>query len=175
MGWEVSRLVHRWPWGSQPRLIAIGDFNKDGKADFAVANNGSNDVSIRLGDGLGGFSGSTTVPAGTGPFSVAIADFNLDGNSDLAIANNGSTDVSIRIGDGLGGFLRKHCGHRGDGPVSNRHWRFQRRWQAGSRRIKLQFRRCQHPVRRWLRRFYRHYYNPARCKSKFRFDRRFQR
>ena len=48
----------------------------------------SNTVSIRLGDGLGGFSGSTEVSVGSGPFSVAIGDFNGDGKQDLAVANH---------------------------------------------------------------------------------------
>ncbi|TAH19878.1 MAG: T9SS C-terminal target domain-containing protein [Cytophagales bacterium] len=89
-----------------PRSVAIGDFNGDGKADFAAANYGSNNVSIRLGDGMGGFSGTTTVAVGSNPQSVAIGDFNGDGKADLATANNNfsSSTVSIRLGDGLGGF-----------------------------------------------------------------------
>ena len=43
--------------GSSPYSVAIGDFNGDGKQDLAVANVDSNTVSIRLGDGLGGFNG----------------------------------------------------------------------------------------------------------------------
>ena len=54
--------------GSDPISVAIGDFNGDGKQDLAVANNSSNTVSIRLGDGLGGFSGSTEVSVGSGPY-----------------------------------------------------------------------------------------------------------
>ena len=65
---------------------------------------GSNTVSIRLGDGLGGFSGSTEVSVGSNPHSVAIGDFNGDGKQDLAVANANSDTVSIRLGDGLGGF-----------------------------------------------------------------------
>ena len=52
---------------SNPNSVAIGDFNGDGKQDLAVANSGSGTVSIRLGDGLGGFSGSTEVSVGSGP------------------------------------------------------------------------------------------------------------
>ena len=64
----------------------------------------SNTVSIRLGDGLGGFSGSTEVSVGSYPCSVAIGDFNGDGKQDLAVANLELSTVSIRLGDGLGGF-----------------------------------------------------------------------
>ncbi|MGE0881914.1 MAG: FG-GAP-like repeat-containing protein [Blastocatellales bacterium] len=90
--------------GSDPQSLAIGDFNGDGKQDVAVANSGSGNVSIRLGDGLGGFTGTTTVGVGSGPASVAIGDFNGDGKQDFAVANSGSNNVSIRLGDGMGGF-----------------------------------------------------------------------
>ncbi|MGE0881913.1 MAG: beta strand repeat-containing protein [Blastocatellales bacterium] len=90
--------------GSLPSSVAIGDFNGDGKQDFAAANEGSGTVSIRLGDGMGGFSGTTNVGVGSGPVSVAVGDFNGDGKQDFAAANRGSDTVSIRLGDGLGGF-----------------------------------------------------------------------
>src|SRR5205814_2261268 len=83
--------------GSGPNSVAIGDFNRDGKQDLAVANSGSNTVSVRLGDGLGGFSDSTNLVIGSGPTSVAIGDFNGDGEQDLAVTNCCSP-VSIRLG-----------------------------------------------------------------------------
>ena len=90
--------------GSNPVSVAIGDFNGDGKQDIALANYGSGTVTIRLGDGLGGFSGTTNVAVGLAPRSVAIGDFNGDGKQDIAVANYSSGTVSIRLGDGLGGF-----------------------------------------------------------------------
>ena len=88
---------------SYPGTVAIGDFNEDGKQDIAVANTGpGGKVSIRLGDGLGGFSGTTNVAAGPTPFDIATGDFNKDGHQDIAVANSGA--VAIRLGDGLGGF-----------------------------------------------------------------------
>src|SRR5262249_45063186 len=41
--------------GPSPTFAAVGDFNGDGKPDLAVANQGSDFVRIRLGDGPGGF------------------------------------------------------------------------------------------------------------------------
>ncbi|HEX9004246.1 MAG TPA: FG-GAP-like repeat-containing protein, partial [Blastocatellia bacterium] len=75
--------------GTAPQSAAIGDFNGDGKQDLAIANATSGTISIRLGDGLGGFSGTTNVSVGTQPFSVALGDFNSDGNQDFAAANRG--------------------------------------------------------------------------------------
>ena len=41
--------------GTNPGAVAVGDFNGDGKPDLAVANIGSNIISVLLGDGTGGF------------------------------------------------------------------------------------------------------------------------
>ena len=73
---------------------------------MATANNITpGTVSIRMGDGLGGFSGTTNVSVGQEPASVAIGDFNNDGKQDLATANDiNAGSVSIRLGDGSGGF-----------------------------------------------------------------------
>jgi hypothetical protein len=92
------------PVGDTPFQVAVGDFNGDGKLDLATANAAGNTVSVRLGDGMGGFSGTTEVSVGTQPRSLAVADFNRDGKLDLAVANSFSNTVSIRLGDGSGGF-----------------------------------------------------------------------
>jgi hypothetical protein len=90
--------------GGQPYFVAAADFNGDGKPDLAVANSGGSTVSIRLGNGAGGFSAGPALAVGEEPWSVAVADFNGDGKLDLAVANQGSDNVSIRLGNGAGGF-----------------------------------------------------------------------
>ena len=62
--------------GTRPSSIAVGDFNGDTFLDLAVANVGSNNVSILLGNGTGSFGTATNFPVGTTPFSVAVGDFN---------------------------------------------------------------------------------------------------
>ena len=90
--------------GDGPHSIVATDLNGDRKVDLAVANQGSNDLSILLGDGAGGFSSPTSVVVGTGPLGLAAGDLNRDGEPDLAVANADSDDLSILLGDGEGGF-----------------------------------------------------------------------
>ncbi|HMZ22333.1 MAG TPA: FG-GAP-like repeat-containing protein, partial [Blastocatellia bacterium] len=104
--------------GSGTQALAVGDFNGDGKLDFATANNTAGTVSIRLGDGAGSFSGTTNVSVGSGPLHVAVGDFNGDGKLDFASANNGAGTVSIRLGDGVGNFSGTTNVSVGAGPSS---------------------------------------------------------
>src|SRR5215469_12246831 len=50
------------PAGSNPAGIATGDFNGDGKQDFAVINQNDDSVSIFLGDGTGKFTAASASP-----------------------------------------------------------------------------------------------------------------
>jgi len=97
-----------YPVGTSPVAIAVGDFNGDGKIDIAVANNGSGDVSILLGNGDGTFQTATDYSAGNSPTDIAVGDFNGDGKLDLAVfqsgANGGAVSVSILLGNGDGTF-----------------------------------------------------------------------
>ena len=77
--------------------MAVGDFDGDARADLAVVNQGPDTVSVRLGDGAGGFTAAPDVAVGTNPFSVAVGDFTGDDRPDLAVANRNSTIVSVRL------------------------------------------------------------------------------
>jgi len=92
--------------GGHPQSVTVADFNGDGKADLAVANFGSSNVTVLLGNGAGGFTAATGSPfaAGLNPFSIAAGDFNGDGHPDLVVANQGSNSVTVLLGNGSGGF-----------------------------------------------------------------------
>ena len=114
MAWAALAAQLKVSVGANPYSVAIGDFNGDGKQDLAVANYVSNTVSIRLGDGLGGFSGSTEVSVGSGPISVAIGDFNGDGKQDLALLPTllkHSLDPPGSMSQHLHGDLRRQRQH----------------------------------------------------------------
>jgi len=77
----------------------VGDFNSDGLPDLAVANSGTNNVSVLLGIGNGSLQPALNFGATGGPSFVAVGDFNGDRLPDLAVANitADSNNVSILI------------------------------------------------------------------------------
>jgi hypothetical protein len=89
-----------------PQSIVVGDFNADGIQDLAIENYNTNNVSVLLGNGSGGFAPAAMSPFAVGnhPESVVVGDFNGDGNPDLATANFGDNTVTVLLGNGAGGF-----------------------------------------------------------------------
>ncbi len=90
--------------GTGPSGVVVTDLNNDGISDLAIANQVSNDVSIRIGVGDGTFVSMPNATAGSNPYAVVAGKFNADNFNDLAVINSGSNNVSILIGDGTGGF-----------------------------------------------------------------------
>jgi hypothetical protein len=102
-----------------PVAVAVGDFNRDGIPDLAVANFASRNVSVLLGNGDGTFQAAVHYAAGSSPLGLAVGDFNGDGIPDLAIPNylaNGT--VSVLLGNGNGTFQAAQQYAAGGGPFS---------------------------------------------------------
>jgi hypothetical protein len=93
--------------GELPAGVAIGTLNADTKLDLAVANEGSNTVSILLGQGSGAFRSVRELRAGGGPRAVAIAELNEDRHLDLAIGNWAANSVQLRFGDSQAAFTEE--------------------------------------------------------------------
>jgi uncharacterized protein (TIGR03437 family) len=89
-----------------PSSVAVADVNGDGYPDIVTTNDGAGNISVLLGDGLGGFTFSAASPiaVGANPMAIVTADFNGDGNPDVAVANFGSGTVTVLLGDGTGAF-----------------------------------------------------------------------
>ncbi len=82
----------------------LADFNRDGKIDVAVANAGSNDVSILLGDGAGGFIFGPVPAVGREPVAIAADDLNGDSQPDLIVVNRNADTVAVLDGRPGGTF-----------------------------------------------------------------------
>jgi FG-GAP-like repeat len=103
--------------GGSPGFLLVGDFNNDGKADIAVANEPDptsgivpvggpalNSVSILFGNGDGTFQPSIDTPT-SGARQIAAADFNGDGKLDLLVATGDSGTVQVLLNNGNGSFI----------------------------------------------------------------------
>ena len=104
------------PNGVGPESSAIGDFNGDGKLDMAVANVGTNNVTVLLGNGDGSFTAAASPGAGVGPIDIVTADFNNDGVLDLAVSNDTDNTLTILLGKGDGTFTLGQTVPTGGGP-----------------------------------------------------------
>jgi hypothetical protein len=89
---------------SDPVSLAVADLNGDGRADLAVADNGTGAVDVFLGHGDGTFAAPVPYPAGPNPEFVVAADFNGDGHPDLAVVNQSAGTASVLLGRGDGSF-----------------------------------------------------------------------
>lgn len=121
--------------GRRPSAIAAADFDGDGYVELAVANAGSDNVSIldnttnmtqprdiTEGESLPtvmSFVVVDAIPVGSTPMAIVAGDFNLDGYPDLAVANFGADSVSILLNDGTGNFARQPIDVKvGRGPIA---------------------------------------------------------
>ena len=89
--------------GQTPRLVEVGDFNKDGNLDLVTSNRF--DVSVLLGNGDGTLQPAVNYANGagvgsSGGSSLAQADFNGDGAIDVAVIISGSVVMLTGKGDG---------------------------------------------------------------------------
>ncbi|MEZ4431028.1 MAG: VCBS repeat-containing protein [bacterium] len=126
---DFAPVTHRT--GVEPHGLTLRDVDRDGHLDLLVANAGTHDpardrVSLRYGDGRGGFDAGLDLTVGDGPFWIDAADLDADGHLDLAVANygtpgpdgyRGGDTVSILRGLGARRFAPAVDVPTGDGPT----------------------------------------------------------
>jgi uncharacterized protein (TIGR03437 family) len=110
-----------YPMGLSPKGVAAADLNGDGKPDLAIANAGSNSVTILLNDGKGGFTAQPPLVFGQSnpglatlaPAVILTGDLNGDHKIDLVVLsetsvtlspNTSSVGVVTLLGNGDGTF-----------------------------------------------------------------------
>ena len=69
--------------GRSPQAVVTGDFNADGKADFATANMLAQSVSVAFGRGNGEFDPAVDWGTYGNPWSLGAGDFDRDDKADL--------------------------------------------------------------------------------------------
>lgn len=99
-----AQFLNLTPWA----VLAIGDYNKDGKPDVAAVT--GHDLTVLLNDGTANFTrtDNNSEPWNFAP-AIAVGDLNGDGVLDLAVtsqsnANPANGSVSILLGAGDGTF-----------------------------------------------------------------------
>ncbi len=105
--------------GTNPAGLTVADVNDDGAPDVVVANQGSNDVTVLLGQGsqdAWALAPGPRLQAGAGPVSTVAQDVTGDGRLDLLVSNSLSNDVHVLPGLG-GGFFNDTAAGRQVIPV----------------------------------------------------------
>lgn len=86
--------------GSGPRSLAAGDFDGDGRVDFAITQAGKAAVSIVL-----AAADTRFIPVSSTALALTTGDFDGDGKTDLALADRAQDRVKLLLGDGQGSFI----------------------------------------------------------------------
>lgn len=107
------RPFFTYPIGGESLDLEVGDFDRDGDIDIAVAITGrqweGSNISIWSNTGQGAFINSRLLNAGsTGPSGLTAADYNNDGWLDLAVAHDryivAGNSIAVLLSDGVGNW-----------------------------------------------------------------------
>jgi hypothetical protein len=88
----------------QPSFLAVGDFNRDGRDDVAVASPESKDVNILLANADGTLALGTSAAFGSFPGWIAAGHLNTDSFLDLAVADERDQGLYFLFGAANGAF-----------------------------------------------------------------------
>jgi hypothetical protein len=91
--------------GTTPYDVKAVDVNGDNKLDVVACNYGSNNISVLIGNGTGGFAPRVNYPTLTAnPGGLVSVDLDLDGDNDIVVSNWNSTNIAVLKNNGSGVF-----------------------------------------------------------------------
>lgn len=88
---------------SDPRSIAVADFNGDGHLDVVTANHDSGTIAVLAGDGAGNFR-VQIIPLGNNPIVALTGDFDKNGTQDIVVTDRTTGTLITQMGNGNGTF-----------------------------------------------------------------------
>lgn len=88
-----------YPTGDGAVDVGAGDFNGDGDIDFAIANSGSDTVTLLFSVGNGAWGDDTDFPTGGEPSGVAVGDLNGDGVDDIVVSLVAGNGITVLASD----------------------------------------------------------------------------
>jgi len=94
-------LATTYQTGLDPTQVVAADLTGNGRLDLVVLNQGSQDISVFLNDGKGGFVALPRIDAGDHPTGIAVHETDGDGVPEIFVSNpNGDLLVLVGKGDG---------------------------------------------------------------------------
>ncbi len=96
--------LQTYPAGTGPALLALADFDQDGRLDVVTTNGSVDSITVLLraggpGIGPGSFGSPSRYATVDFPFGLATGDMNEDGHPDLVVTGFNSHDVQVLLGD----------------------------------------------------------------------------
>ncbi|WP_158501594.1 VCBS repeat-containing protein [Vitiosangium sp. GDMCC 1.1324] len=94
----------QYAFPGDPKAVAVGDVNDDGRADIVTANNDGKSVAVLLNRGTGLFQKPSLWTAGKDPTAVTLADLDGDAKLDVLVANSGDSTLAVYRSKGNASF-----------------------------------------------------------------------
>ncbi|MBN2620734.1 Ig-like domain-containing protein [candidate division WOR-3 bacterium] len=101
--------------GNSPYPVLLASLNAaDDHLDLISANSGSNNISVALGDGAGGFAGAVHYATPVMPRNLAVCDMNADSALDIIVSAIGNDSLAIMLNDANAQFNTHTSYYGGD-------------------------------------------------------------